>query len=126
MDGPTPPQYQALYRACIKDAAIAGSALMQATLQRALNELPQQAAQISDVVERNLLLEAVAVLREQQQALAAAFPQALLAEFAQAIAGDRASTLSFESLPLLGDEQLQDNVDVVRAAHTLQDAVQPQ
>ena len=33
---------------------------------------------------------------------------------------------SFESLPLLGDEQLQDNMDLVRAAQRLQQAVQPQ
>jgi hypothetical protein len=118
------PQYQSLYRACIKDAALAGAALMQATLARALVELPQQAAALADVVERNLLLEAVTVLREQQQALTGAFPQALLTEFAHSIAGDRASTLSFESLPLLGDEQLQDNADLMRAARDLTGAVQ--
>jgi hypothetical protein len=120
------PRYQALYRACIKDAAVAGAALMQATLQRALQDLPQAAAGLADVVERNLLLEAAAVLREQRAALADAYPQALLAEVAQAIAGDRGSVLSFDSLPLLADDQLQDNVDVVRAAHVLQEAVAPE
>lgn len=120
------PQYQSLYRACIKDAAIAGAVLMQATLARALRELPEKAARIDDVVERNLLVEAVAVLREQQPALAAAFPQVLLAEFAQAIAGDRSSSLSFDSLSLLGDEQLQENTDLVRAAQVLEASVQPQ
>jgi hypothetical protein len=118
------PQYQSLYRACIKDAALAGAALMQATLARALAVLPQQAAAMEDVVERNLLQEAVTVLREQQQALVDAFPQALLTEFAQAIAGDRTSTLSFESLPLLGDEQLQDNADLMRGARALAAGVQ--
>jgi hypothetical protein len=34
------PQYQALYRACIKDAALHGAALMQATVARALREFP--------------------------------------------------------------------------------------
>ncbi|WP_240980282.1 DUF1631 family protein [Ramlibacter agri] len=120
----TPPQYQAVYRACIKQAAGQGAALMQATLRRGLAELPAQAEAISDVVERNLLLEALAVAREQQQVLAEAFPQALLAEVASAIAGDRASSLSFESLPLLADDQVQDNVHVVRAAQALQEAVQ--
>jgi hypothetical protein len=120
------PQYQSLYRACIKDAALAGAELMRATLARALGELPAKAAAIADAVDRNLLLEAVGVLREQQQALADAFPQALLAEFAQAIAGDRASILSFDSLPLLGDEQLQENADLVRAANELEEAVRPQ
>ena len=123
---PQQPQYQSLYRACIKDAATAGAGLMQATLARALRELPQAAAKIDDVVDRNLLLEAVGVLKEQQQVLTAAFPQALLAEFAQAIAGDRASSLSFDSLPLLGDEQLQENADLVRGAQELEAAVRTQ
>lgn len=115
---------QAAYRACIKDAAADGAALMRATLARALEDLPRHAAGLPDVVERNLLQEAVVVLREQRHALAAAFPTALLAEFAQAIAGDRASTLNFDALPLLGDEQLQENVDLMRAAQKLHDLVQ--
>lgn len=124
MGGPMhPPQYQALYRACIKDAAAQGAALMRATLVRATRDMPQRAAQLPDVVDRNLLLEAAAVLRERQQALAEAFPQVLLTEFTQAIAGDRGSGLSFESLPLLGDEQLQDTAQVVRATQQLHDAV---
>ena len=58
------PQYQALYRACIKDAAAQGAALMQATLARALHELPPRAQALGDVVERNLLLEAIDVMRK--------------------------------------------------------------
>lgn len=126
MGGPRAPHYQALYRACIKDAAVQGAALMQATLARALDELPAAAGALDDAIERGLLLDAVAVLQEQQQPLAEAFPQALLAEFAQAIAGDRASTLSFDSLSLLGDEQVQENADLVRAARELEAAVRPQ
>lgn len=125
-DAAQQPQYQAAYRACIKEAAVHGAALMQATLARAQETLPGMAMSMEDVVERNLLLDAVLVLRDHQQTLAQAFPQALLAEFAQAIAGDRASVLGFESLPLLADEQLQENMDLVRAAQALQQAVQPQ
>ena len=120
------PQYQSLYRACIKDAALGGASLLQSSLVRAAAELPQVAASLDDVVERSLLLEALEVLRERQQSLAEAFPQALLAEFAQAIAGERVSPLSFESLPLLGDEQLQDNTDLVRAVRDLEAGVRPQ
>lgn len=120
------PQYQAAYRACIKEAAVHGAALMQGALARAQETLPGMAMAMDDVVERNLMLDAVLVLRDHQQTLAQAFPQALLAEFAQAIAGDRASMLGFESLPLLADEQLQENMDLVRAAQALQQAVQPQ
>ena len=126
MGGTQQPHYQALYRACIKDAAAQSPGLMQATLARALGELRQAAAALGDVVERGLLSEACEVLRDQQQALVQAFPQALLAEFSHAIAGDRGSPLSFESLALLGDEQLQDNADLVRACGALEEAVRPQ
>ncbi len=127
MTGPAqPPQYQAVYRACIKEAAAQGAALMQATLARALNELPQHAPAISDPVERSHLMEAVAVARVQQHALAEAFPPALLAEVAQAIADDRGPGPGFDVLTLLGDEQLQDQADLVRAAQRLHEAVEPQ
>jgi len=126
MRGNQQPQYQALYRACIKDAAVEGAELMRSTLARALRELPPAAAALHDVVERGLLLEAVDVLRDRRQALVDAFPQALLAEFAHAIAGDRGSPLSFESLALAGDEQLQDNADLVRACGALEEAVRPE
>src|ERR1700759_4779263 len=93
--------YQALYRACIKDAAVAGAPLMQATLARALQQLPERAADLDDLIEPAMLLEAFDVLRDPQQPLTNAFPKALLAEFAQSIAGGRASALSFESLSLM-------------------------
>jgi hypothetical protein len=127
MSGDTQPShYHAVYRACIKEAALAGGELMQATLARAVTELPVQAAAIADVVDRNLLLEAATVLKDQQATLVSAFPQVLLAEFAQAIAGDRSSSLSFDTLPLLGEEQLQDNADLVQGARALERAVQAQ
>jgi hypothetical protein len=122
---PPQPQYQSLYRASIKDAAAGGAALMQATLARALHDWPAAAARMDDVVERSLLLEALAVLKERHQALVDAFPQALLAEFAHAIAGERSAALSFDALSLLGDEQVQENADLVRAARALEEAVQP-
>ncbi|MBE7370111.1 DUF1631 family protein [Ramlibacter pallidus] len=119
------PQYQSLYRASIKEAAMQGAALMQATLVRALREWPDTAARMDDVIERGVLLEALAVLKERQQALTDAFPQALLAEFAHAIAGERSAALNFDALSLLGDEQVQENADLVRAARALEEAVQP-
>jgi hypothetical protein len=117
------PQHHASYRACIKDAALSGAGLLQATLVRAPAELAAQAAANPDVVERSLLQEAAEVLRERQQALVDAFPQALLTEFAHAIAGERVTPLSFESLPLLADDQLQDNADIVRAVRDLEAAL---
>jgi hypothetical protein len=119
----SPTQYQALYRACIKDAAVKGAELMQATLARALAELPAVADGLDDGIERGMLLDAVGVLRDQQQALVDAFPQALLTEFAHAIAGDRDATVSFESLALLGEEQMQETAELVHAGAQLEEAV---
>lgn len=112
---------QALYRACMKEAAAQGRPLMQRTVRRAAMEMPQLAAQSLDVVERNLLAEAAKVLVKHENTLCEAYPQALLAEFAQAIAGDtrKAGTVSFDSLELMGDEQMQESVEVVRAQHAV-------
>lgn len=43
-------------------------------------------------------------------------PRALLAEFAQAIAGDtrKAAALSFDSLELMGDDQMRESVELMR------------
>lgn len=119
----TQPQYQALYRACIKDAATHAADLMQATLARALAELPQVAERLDDGIERGMLLDAIGVLRDHRQALVDAFPQALLTEFAHAIAGDRGSTVSFESLAVLGEEQFHETAELVRAGAQLEEAV---
>ena len=122
---PQQPQYQSLYRACIKDAAAAGADLMQATLERALRELPGMAARIVDVVDRNLSARSGRCPEGAAACWSTLSLQALLAEFAQAIAGGRSSAFSFDSLPLLGDEQLQENADLVRGAQELA-AVRPE
>lgn len=116
-----PMTHQALYRACMKEAAAQGRALMQRTVRRAAMDMPQLAAKNTDVVERNLLGEAAKVLMKHETALCEAFPQALLSEFAQAIAGDtrKASAVSFDSLELMGDEQVQESVEVVRAQQSV-------
>ncbi len=66
--------------------------------------------------ERNLLLEASRCLTALESQLCDSYPQALLSEFAHAIAGDarKTATLSFDSLELMGDEQMQESVDQMR------------
>ena len=123
---PTPSQYQAIYRACIKEAAAQGRALMQRVVERALKAMPQRAAVTADVVDRNLLADAARVLAHHEAALCEAYPQALLTEFAQAIAGDnrKASGVSFEALELMGDDQVQESVEVVRTQQSVTAAVE--
>ncbi|MES2936567.1 MAG: DUF1631 family protein [Pseudomonadota bacterium] len=116
---------QALYRALMKEAAAQGRTLMQRVVARAEIDMPVHAARSPDVVERNLLADAAKWLLKHEHALCEAYPQALLAGFAQAIAGDgrHASSLSFDTLELMGEDQVQENVDLVRTQQAVQNAV---
>jgi hypothetical protein len=118
--------YQALYRSCMKEAASRGHTLMQRLASRCVKSMAQRATGMPDAHERNLLTEAARILMKHQDALCEAYPQALLAEFAQAIAGAnaRSSPLSFDSLELMGEEQLQESVEVVRTQQAVVQAVE--
>lgn len=118
--------YQSLYRSCMKEAASGGHALMHRLVTRCVKSMAQHATTMHDLQERKLLTEAARILMKHQEALCAAYPQALLAEFAQAIAGAnaRSSALSFDSLELMGDEQLLEGVEVVRTQEAVAQAVE--
>ena len=118
--------YQSLYRSCMKEAASRGHALMQRLTSRCVKSMAQRATGMPDAHERNLLTEAARILMKHQEALCEAYPQALLAEFAQAIAGAnaRAPALSFDSLELMGDDQLQEGVELVRTQQAVSQAVE--
>lgn len=126
MNAPQGMSHQALYRACMKEAAAQGRTLMQRVIERAKLDMPQHAARSPDVVERNLLAEAAKWLVKHEQQLCEAYPQALLAEFAHAIAGDarKAGSISFDGLELMGEEQVQENVELVRTQQVVGNAVQ--
>src|SRR6186713_543106 len=119
-------QNQSLYRSCMKEAASRGHTLMQKLVTRCVKSMAQRATGMPDQHERNLLTEAARILMKHQDALCEAYPQALLAEFAQAIAGAnaRSSVLSFDSLELMGEEQLQESVEMVRAQQAVIQAVE--
>lgn len=123
---PSSTPYQALYRSCMKEAAAQGRTLMQRLVRRVALSIPTRAALVPDVQERQLLGEAARVLMKHEGALCEAYPQALLAEFAQAIAGDlrRGAALSFDSLELMGDEQVKESVELVRTQQAVQHAVE--
>ena len=118
--------FQSLYRSCMKEAASRGHTLMQRLAGRCVKSMAQRAAGMPDQHERNLLTEAARILMKHQEALCEAYPQALLGEFAQAIAGANArnSVLSFDSLELMGEEQLQESVEVVRTQQAVVQAVE--
>jgi hypothetical protein len=107
---------QALYRACMKEAAAQGRTLMQRLVARAGDSLPRRAAASPDERERKLLTESWRTLVKHDGALCEAYPQALLSEFAQAIGGvaRKSGALSFDSLELMGEDQMQESVELLR------------
>jgi hypothetical protein len=108
--------HQALYRACMKEAAAQGRTLMQRLVARAGDSLPRRAAASPDERERKLLTESWRTLVKHDGALCEAYPQALLAGFAQAIGGvaRKSGALSFDSLELMGEDQMQESVELLR------------
>jgi hypothetical protein len=121
-------QYQALYRACMKEAAAQGRTLMQRLVRSAAASMTQRAAGTRSEHERTLLKDAARTLMKHENALCEAYPQALLAEFAQAISGDnrRSGPLSFDALELMGDEQMQQSVDLMRLQQVVLATVEPE
>lgn len=112
---PPTPSYQALYRACMKEAAAQGRTLMHRLVTRASDAMPRRAKAAPDSSEREALMTAWRTLAKHEGALCENYPQALLAEFAQAIAGSPPKkALSFDSLELMGDEQINESVEQVR------------
>lgn len=118
--------YQALYRACMKEAAAQGRTLMQRLVVRAGESMPRRAVMAPDEHERQLLTNAVRTLMKHEAALCEAYPQALLSEFALAIAGDtrKAGSLSFDSLELMGDDQMQESVELLRLQQSVASQVE--
>eukprot|EP01034_Spumella_vulgaris_P045315 gene45315-56443_t len=119
MSTPPPHRHEAPFRACIGEAAQRGRLLMEQMVQGARQSLPQRIALANDVREREVQQEALRLLMQFEGNLRESYPQALLAEFAQAIAGtagkEPASGLSFDALELMGDDQIQESVEIARA-----------
>jgi hypothetical protein len=113
--------YQALYRACMKEAAAQGRTLMQRLIARAGESMPRRAASVPDQRESQALTHAWRTLVKHEGALCEAYPQALLAEFAHAIAGAarKPAALSFDSLELMGEDQMQESVELLRTQQTV-------
>ncbi len=119
MTVPSQHRHEAPFRACIGEAAQRGRLLMESMVQGARQSLPQRIALANDVREREVQQEALRLLPQFEGVLRESYPQALLAEFAQAIAGntdkEAPSGLSFDALELMGDDQIQESVEIARA-----------
>ena len=119
MSASSPHRHEAPFRVCIGEAAQRGRLLMEQMVQGARQSLPQRIALANDGREREVQQEALRLLLQFEGALRESYPQALLAEFAAAIAGnadkEAASGLSFDALELMGEDQIQESVEIARA-----------
>lgn len=119
MPEPSSQRYEAPFRACMSEAARRGAHLMDQLVEatRASMQLRGQNA------------EALRLLLQHRARLCNEFPDALLAEFAAALAGGPAgreapSALSFDSLELMAEDQVQESVEVLRAQQATLQAVE--
>ncbi len=107
------------FRACIAAAAERGKMLMSGMVERSRQSMPQRIALANDVQEREIQQESLRLLMQFEDKLREGFPQALLAEFAAAISGftdkDAGNSLSFDALELMGDDQIQESMEIARA-----------
>ncbi|MCW5649085.1 MAG: DUF1631 family protein [Ramlibacter sp.] len=121
-------QQEAAFRACIAEAAKRGGRLMERLVDQALQSLPQRASLANDSHERTGLHVAMRQLQQFRSMLCDSFGQALLSEFSQAVTGADASqgprSLSFDALELMGDDQVQERIERVRAQQAAQQAVE--
>jgi hypothetical protein len=117
--------YQAMYRSCIKEAAAQGRTLMQRMVRRAAIATADRTQGMAPQARKHVA-EAARVLMKHEAPLSESYPQALLAEFAHAISASpqASSALSFDSLELMGDEQMQESVDLMRLQQSVSNCVE--
>jgi hypothetical protein len=116
------------FQACISDAAQRGRFLMSRLIEQARKSMPLRADQATNRHERDLQHDALRLLLKHRNALEEAFPHALLECIGQLVDGGQGARssgdLSFGALELMGDEQMQERVEMVRAQQAAADQVE--
>jgi len=131
MTEPSSNRPDASFRAVVAEAARRGHELIGQSIEHARQALPHRMSMASNGQDRESQAEAMRLLLQHQADLRTQYPQALLAEFAQAIAGspgqpskEPAGALSFDALELMGDDQVQESVELARAQQATGQAVE--
>lgn len=116
------------FQACISDAAQRGRFLMSRLIEQARKSMPLRADQATNRMERDLQHDSLRLLLKHRNALEEAFPHALLECIGQLLDGGQGARnsgdLSFGALELMGDEQMQERVEMVRAQQAAADQVE--
>jgi len=104
------------YAACLQTAAEFGASITQRIAGKA-GEALLRAAAAADPDERRTLIDASRLLAQYRDCLRSAYPGCLHREFAALDRQEalRSKPLSFEALELMGEEQVEETVEVVRA-----------
>ncbi len=127
MSNPVPPPAPLLQR-CIDEAVQRGKGLMERLIALAIEELGERSSGSVSMDERRLLADAAQQLNQHRLALINGFPAALQAEIAQAQSGPAvpkpaAAPMSFRDLELMGESQVEDSVEMLRALQAVEMAV---
>jgi hypothetical protein len=113
------PQYQALYRSTVQDAAARGSMLMGKLVAAARSGLQAREAACRDLRERDALAQSAKQLRSWESELCKRYPQALLDAFAKPEGAKKAGTqasadVGFDELELMDEVQVLTSVTLAR------------
>ena len=116
---PASPQYQALYRATLQEAAAGGNMLMGKLVAAARQALQVREAACRDLRERDALAQSAKQLRNWEAKLCERYPHALLEAFTKPEAAKKAGTLAsadvgFDELELMDEVQVLTSVTLAR------------
>ena len=113
------PQYQALYRATVQEAAAGGNMLMGKLVAAARQALQAREAACRDLRERDALAQSAKQLRNWETKLCESYPHALLEAFTKPEVAKKAGTLAsadvgFDELELMDEVQVLTSVTLAR------------
>lgn len=113
------------YAACLQAAAELGAPVAQRIVGKA-GEALLRAAAGADPDERRMLIDASRLLAQYRECLRNAYPGCLHREFAALDRQEvlRNKPLSFDALELMGEEQVEETVEVVRGQQAVLSAVE--
>jgi hypothetical protein len=114
------------YAACIRAAVVQGASVIHRMVPQAAKSLTERAAADLDDGERRCRIEASQLLSRHQDALHGFYLDALRSEFAAPEEPDalKPAALSFDSLELMAEDQVDETVELVRAQQVVLSAVE--
>ena len=124
-----PDEHLSLYRDCLSEASRLGGALMEQLILDARKSLHQREQAFIDPVQLAAIRNATVLLNKHAGVLCESFPALLRAEFGLETGPEKAekarnSSLSFDSLELMDESQVEETVELARAQQMAMQAVE--